>query len=416
MREEPKSNTEIEWSPPDARGIRTCTLGFGTRATLKGRRFLRSEARNEAVLGEWPEDWLTLLRDCLRRDKPTMRWNTLLGIAGPARRAAADEVCEALLAAGWIELEERRESGLWRHQQLRFIALQRLRGLVGLLDRDELQRSWNAARVQLMESALVGPLLPALDAMQADIALRRVEWLQALERWRAQGRHGTYRDFALYATQSTKGIPQSDLDWLDQSIELNAFGVEAHQPLLYLRAALRLVLDAPLDLHAIPDLIGLSPATLRAVRSVEGSLQSWRFIENRTLFERIARRDGARHGVVWLPGYAPGWWREAMARLMRLMPAPVLIACDPDPDGVRIAFDAGKLCTSAGLSWAPWGMAPADLQSLPAQRPLEAADQRLLNGLDEFSLPAPLGELVAFMRTNAIKGEQEGLSLSRLEP
>lgn len=250
--------------------------------------------------------------------------------------------------------------------------------------------------------------------MPADIALRRLRWLQALQQWREAGRQGTYRHFSLFAAGSTKGIPGADLDWLEQQVELAAFGIQAHQPLLYLRAPLRLSLHPPLDLRAIPDLIGLSPGSLRQATAIDGEIGSWRLIENRSLFEQIAALDGDRQGVVWLPGFPPGWWREVLDRLLRLRPAPVLIACDPDPAGIRIALEAGAVCATAGCPWRPWGMSPDDLDSLPAQLPLEAVDHRLLDGLATESLPATLADLARHLRERGHKGEQEGLPLDRL--
>lgn len=59
-----------------------------------------------------------------------------------------------------------------------------------------------------------GPLaayLPALDALPPARALERAALLDAVERWRADGRHGTRRDFAQYARGATKAI--SPAEW-----------------------------------------------------------------------------------------------------------------------------------------------------------------------------------------------------------
>lgn len=104
-----------------------------------------------------------------------------------------------------------------------------------------------------------------------------------------------------------------------------------------------------------------------------------------------------------------GYWKLRSVRF--LDPAPLRRQLDlPEPDGVAIALHAGALWTQRGLGWQAWKMSPADLERLPARRPLSERDECLLARLaDGPALPAPLDALVGWMRTRREKGEQEAL-------
>ena len=107
----------------------------------------------------------------------------------------------------------------------------------------------------------------------------------------------------------------------------------------------------------------------------------WHVVENLSSFERVARSCAADEGALWLPGYPPSWWQQAVTTLLRHLPAPARIACDPDPDGIAIALQAGGLWSAAGLPWQPWRMGPAELLGLPIHRPLDERDRQLLASL-----------------------------------
>lgn len=127
------------------------------------------------------------------------------------------------------------------------------------------------------------------------------------------------------------------------------------------------------------------------------------------MFDRLAATLPAGDALVWLPGYPPGWWLQAMRHLITLAPAPALIACDPDPDGIAIALLAAALWENLGLSWEPGHMCAADLARLQAKRELSARDVALLDRLAEGQLPPALASLAEMMRASGQKGEQEGL-------
>lgn len=371
------------WSSPDAEGICTQSHDVGAKATLRGRRSRRSFTLNLESCAAWPAEWRDLARDWLG-GKGRLKWQTAQKLAGTRRAAQAPELLQALLAAGWISVEETREQGRWVPRWLQFQAFEMLRERLSLPNRETLAARHAELSTQGFDDTELDFAAATLAALPPTLALRRHGWLDTLQRWTAERRSGTRRDFALLAGGDTKSITAADWDWLAANIDLGSRGIEAHTPLL-LRAPLTLRIaidggeDALLPLAALPDFAALTPASLRQVCGVQGSIGHWRLVENRTSFERAARQYGARDAVVWLPGYPPGWWRQAMARLLHHHPAPALIACDPDPSGIEIASVAGKLWQEQSLDWQPWGMDPQSLRSLPQTRPLSELD-RLLAG------------------------------------
>lgn len=402
-----------EWSEPDPRGVRSRALDVGARATLRGRRRRRNFTREASAAAAWPVDWRELARSWLSGGE-TLRWITLVKRAGPGRVATAQELLDALLSAGWIELDEKREpGGRWVPVQITIIDLERCRETLGLPNRARETAAWAEARAQVLSESLLADAARQLDDLAPALALRRHRWLHALDRWSVERRSGTRRDFAYFASGQTKGIPAADWVWLAAVVDLNAFAVDPHTPLLLIRGPLSLILPGGrLDLGATPDFNGLTPASLAACRSVEGGVEHYRLIENQTSFEHAchaARADGA---VVWLPGQPPGWWREAMSQLLALCPAPALIEADPDPSGIAIACEAGRLWTHCGLSWSADNMTAATLDRLPHVQPLTEADAMQLDRLLHTDMPQALMELALSMRRRGVKGEQEGLRIA----
>lgn len=137
-------------------------------------------------------------------------------------------------------------------------------------------------------------------------------------------------------------------------------------------------------------------------------MKRWRLIENRTSFERLARKSEANTGVIWLPGFPPSWWRETVSRLLHLAPAPADIACDPDPAGIEIASLAAEIWQAAGLDWQPWMMDRAQLAALPHRQSLTPRDRERLAVLRTRPLPTALEQLLEWMEEHEEKGEQEG--------
>jgi len=400
------------WSDPDADGVRTRTLDVGARVTLRGRRMRRRFDPDAASAGLWPDAWRALLRDWLATTGgERRRWATLLGRSGHSRSVQAKELLDALLRTGWIELTEQRQSAHWIVTEVRFCALERLRELAGLPNRDGLASEWSALAADNLCDPSLARAAAELEGTRLTSALRRRRWLSALDRWFSERRSGTQRDFAYFASGHTKGIPASDWDWLEAAIDLASLGVDAHTPMLLLRAPLRMHGSGHIDLGAAPDFVGLTPRTIALCEGIEGTIGVWRLVENRTSFEHVARRHGVQDAVVWLPGHPPTWWEAAMARLIALSPAPARIACDPDPAGVAIALAAGQIWSAAGQHWQPWHMNAAVLDRLPNLLPLTQHDRAQAERLLGLDPSAPIADLLRSMLAKEVKGEQEGLLL-----
>ncbi len=392
--------SEADWSSADARGIRTRRLDVGAKSTLRGKRQRRADALNPEACAFWPEDWRGLTREWLARGEAP-QWRTLLGIAGPGRAAMAPELLDALLDGGWITLDEKREDGRWAPIRATFREFERLRERLGLPNRQQLAEQRQALLEAHFDDVALEAAMQGLAAMSAALAIRRHALLEALASWIADQRSGTRRDFALHASGNTKGIADADWNWLASSLTLADYGIEAHTPLLLIRA--------PLGITAVPDLVGLSPATIAAGIGLQGSVLRWRLVENRTSFERAARRYGHEDGVIWLPGYPPEWWKQSVAQLLSRYPAPAWIACDPDPAGIEIALAAGALWQTAALAWQPWRMEAAALDQLRSRKPLTDDDRSRLLRLLSTPLHAGLRALAETMLERGEKGEQEGL-------
>ncbi|MBS3935521.1 MAG: DUF2399 domain-containing protein [Sulfuritalea sp.] len=333
----------------------------------------------------WPPVWRELAARWLRRDSARCKWPTLLAAAGSEAYETAHDVLDALLTGGWIVVDEAFQQGRWQPLWIEFPDLPALRAALGL---------------------------PAPGATKAAQEAARNALLTALERWNADPARpdqATRRDFAQYARGDTKSITTAEWDWLETQADLAACGIAGHAPLLCIAAPVNLFLpQGRLDLAATPDFLGIPPAALTAATGGDAAVRHWTLVENRSSFERVARQRAKDAGVLWLPGFPPGWWQTAVARLLALAPAPARIACDPDPAGIEIALTAGKLWQAAGLDWQPWRMDAADLTSLPARKPLTVRDLERLAALLSGALPDPLRALALALQAGGEKGEQEG--------
>lgn len=136
---------------------------------------------------------------------------------------------------------------------------------------------------------------------------------------------------------------------------------------------------------------------------------TWRLVENLSSFERVARSAVAGEAVLWLPGYPPSWWLGAVRTLLAAAPAPALIACDPDPDGIAIALQAAAPWRDAGLDWMAWKMSADDLADLPVRRPLTGRDRERLHALPDSGLPPVLDSFARLMLEHGETGEQEAM-------
>lgn len=395
-------------SETDAHGIVCDYLDVGAKVTLKGRR-RRHHPGQPAPLDTLPQAWRALLLRWVKGGE-RRKWETLLKEAGQKHVETAHDLLDWLLRNAWASVEETRAATLWKPLWVEFRMYAALCRALGLSDSDTVAKNWRETQNRQFNDAALAAAARALNELPPARALARHGLLTALESWREDQRYGTRRDFAQTARGDTKAISATEWSWLESLLDLPAWGVERHAPVLRLRAPLILnTPDGAINLTAAPDFIALSTDTIAAAVSVQGEIGYWRLAENRTSFERAARQYGAHDAVVWLPGFAPSWWKTSLATLLRFAPAPALIACDPDPAGIEIALDAGTVWQAAGIGWQPWKMSPADLKALPRRKPLTERDRQRLNALAAMPLPAPLDDLAEWMRKYGEKGEQEGL-------
>lgn len=405
------SVTDIVWSAPDEDGIIICNLDVGAVSTLRGRRKRKGANLRTDDIALWPASWRDILKDWVKQGGTRRKWTALQQIAGVQRVHDALPLFEAILKSGLIEVEELRENSRWQPLWVEFLDLDATRELVGLSSRDKMQKLREVHDDFVLQNRILEGLQKTLETMPAERAVRRHEVLAALDRWLSEERSGTRRDFALFARGDTKNISSAEWEWIDNVLSLESIGISQHTPAIWLRAPLTLTTDkGALDLRCVSDCIGLTPETIKHVTAIEGQINCWRILENRTVFERVAFQYGASDGVIWVPGFAPSWWVQVVTKIISLCPASALIACDPDPAGIDIALIAGQVWTEQGLTCEPWKMDAETLANLKQKKKITEDDNVRLNRLLSQPLPGTLRDLALWMMDNGEKGEQEGIS------
>ncbi|MDO8926630.1 MAG: hypothetical protein Q7U94_06960 [Sideroxyarcus sp.] len=363
------------------------------------------------TLNTLPAEWRELLARWVRRGGNS-RWETLRNDAGNTHVQMAQDLLDWLLRAGWVAVTEQRQHSEWWPQHLELLHLPQLRAALDLRDKDNDAQRWQECRALLqgLNNTALSPALFALDELTVQRALARQDLIFKLNDWQAQQQSGTRRNFALFARDDTKAVSEGEWNWLESVLDLAEFGIERHTPLLLIAAPLKLTLpNGQIDLASCADFAALTPATVHAATAATGTISRWQLVENRTSFENVAKKRDADTGVIWLPGFPPTWWHDAVGRLLDLAPAPAHIACDPDPAGIAIALKAAELWQERGIAWQPWKMSSTDLTSLRVRKPLTEGDKLQLAALkQESTLPAPLSELLEWMLKQGEKGEQEG--------
>lgn len=363
-------------------------------------------------LGQIPGEWRELLARWVRRGGNS-RWETLRNDAGVTGIQMAESLRDWLLREGWAVVVEQRQHNEWWPQSVELRNLPQLRAALGIADKEQDAQRWQSVRTELnsiCDDNLHTPALFALDKLPVRYALARSDLIVFLQLWQDAQKSGTRRDFALFARDDTKGLSEAEWNWLEQTLDLAEFRIERHTPLLLLSAPLTLTMPhGQIDLACCADFAALTPATLQAVTAASGTISRWQLVENRTSFERVARQRDVDAGVIWLPGYPPSWWCNAVGQLLDLAPAPAHIACDPDPAGISIALKAAELWRKRGIEWQPWKMSATDLAALRVRKPLTEADISQLAALQQATaLPAQLTKLAEWMLEHGEKGEQEG--------
>jgi hypothetical protein len=352
------------------------------RLHKKRRRYLDAPA---TPLHTLPAEWRSLLTQWLRLGGNS-RWQTLIKKAGLTQKQTAEALLDWLLMHAWAVVDEERKHGDWWPTRLSLRAHKEMRAQLGLPDEEHQLAEWHTLRDQLQVAAENQPVMlaviSALESMPVARAVTRAQLISALLNWQVLGRSGTYRDFSLHARQSTKALSAAEWAWLETYFDLAVWHIEQHTPLLYVSASL--CLQTPrgaIDLQAMPDFAALTPETLNSIQTVQGHISRWLLVENRTSFERVARARQMDEGVIWLPGFPPGWWKVAVAQLLQHAPAAASIAADPDPAGIQIAQQVINLWQRHGWSAQPWRMHAADVQACKQQIPLTTLDQEQLQGL-----------------------------------
>lgn len=361
-------------------------------------------------LGQIPGEWRELLTRWVRRGGNS-RWETLRNDAGVTGIQMAQSLLDWLLREGWAIVVEQRQHGGWWPVTVELREVSALRAKLGLPDDEVTAQRWNEKRIQLesLSDETLTPLIQTLGEMSATRALPRAALVEKLVNWKQDQRTGTRRDFANFARGHTKAISDAEWSWLESHADLADWNIERHTPTFLIAAPLSLTLpDGTLNLAITPDFAALTPATIKAALSADSSVTLWRLVENRTSFERVAKQRDANIGVIWLPGFPPGWWQEVVSKLLALAPAPAEIACDPDPSGIAITLSAAKLWEQQGLPWSPWKMDVALFATLSDHQPLTERDSKLLKEQLAYPLPATLRELAQEMLRTEKKGEQEG--------
>ena len=386
---------------------------LGTAKTPnKRKRYVEAGDCNTQALSLMSIEQQQLLVECLKNGQ-NARWDTWQKMAGIARKTLLEALAKKLFSLGLLCVYEEKRSGEWWPYKTEFLHFSVLKQALGLPNEENQAAAWQALSEQLQNQT--GDAIERLAALEQ---LAQMPMARAITRgylvlklydWQADARQGTYRDFSLFARDATKKMSDVEWQWLDGLFDLASCGIVQHTPLFYIAANLQLQnVRGTIDLSTMPDFAALTPTSLHSMTKAGGAPDAWLLVENRTSFERIAKNRQANEGVIWLPGFAPSWWKIAVTHLLKLAPAPAKIACDPDPAGIAIALSVMSLWAESGLESAPWRMGIAELQSLKAQQDLNQYDDKMLAKLLQNNLPEGLRVLAEHLQAHSIKGEQEG--------
>lgn len=356
-----------------------------------------------------------LLREWLRSSAQTRRWDALLKIAGPTRIELMESLAQALAVCGAATLEEKLERGTWRPTSLQWRDYEALCVALGITtqaaQRTAFLSAWESAGKIDWRQASLEEAHQALRDASMDKAQARLALLIRLNDWLAEGNSGSRREFALFARGHTKQISQAEWEWLATIVELAECGIERHASALWLAGDLQLKIDGrTLDIGAAGDFLGITPLSFDKLGGGNTGATHYRLVENRTSFENLARAGttASQEIVLWLPGYAPTWWRTAVGRLLDAVPAPARISCDADPDGVQIALNAAELWSARGLAWEPCAMHAEDAARAQHVLPLTERDLKLAASLlNHPGLPPALEALLQWCIAHRSKAEQE---------
>ena len=396
------------WSSPDAQGIMTLTIDVGAKRTLRGKRRRRSKLNNPVSLALLAEEQKELIRRWVKGTSSRRKWNSLLSSSGYASVLLAEELLKVLLESGWVEVEEHRTSLGWEPVWVSFGAYESLREHLGLSNRDKeraqaesLQEDFSMEALQIAAAQL--------DTLPPSTKIKRHELLCGLENWIQEGLQGTRRDFSLFARGRTKDITAAEWDWLESQVDLAAFGIVSHMPMVRIKIPGCLLFpEGQVDFRLMPGAVDLAQKQITRANGFEGEISHWKVVENLTSFERVVASSAETEGVIWVPGFAPSWWVKSVTHLVSLTKAPGKVACDPDPAGLLIASQVGKVWEQQKVMWDPWFMSPDDFAGKENLVPLSEHDFSLLKTFKQRQgNHVGLMSLAKWLEDNGQKLEQE---------
>lgn len=369
------------------------------------------DAKGFALL---PGSQHALLLEWLKKSTvPKRRWDSLLLLAGPARIELAEALAKFLLDCGAIMLEEKLAHGSWQPITLIWRDYEQLCQVLGLRTRAvrnaDFSELWEAARAIDWQSDELAQAWQDLRQGPPDKCQARLALLIKLNDWLLQGQSGTRRNFSIFARGHSKHITSAEWKWLAGIVELADCGIQRHAPALWLAGDVQFKIgERWLDVGAVDDFMALTPRTLARLNAAQSGATHYRVIENLTSFENLALQASATEIVLWLPGYAPHWWRVAVAHLIAVLPLPARFSCDADPDGVRIAMHAAEIWSERGQTWEPYAMGAEEAAASPNKLPLTERDRLCAEGLlQKPVLPHALRKLLEWCLEHQSKAEQE---------
>lgn len=368
---------------------------------------------NQDAFDAFPKPQKALLAKWLKSSATRRSWDGLLRLA-ESEIELAEALAQSLFECGAADREEELKNGMWRLSALTWRNYEAICSTLGLATRNAVSAAATASWLSAQQVSWQRPeLIDAYQALQTappEKSALRLALLIKLNDWLVAGKSGNRRDFSQFAYGQSKQLSVSEWSWLHEVADLDECGIERHEPTMWIAGDAQLKLGKrTLDLGAAGDFMALTTITLGQVSGGKTSASHYRLVENRACFERLVRKaTDTSEILLWLPGYAPTWWRNAMTQLLTVMPLPARISCDADPEGVQIALSVAEIFFAKGLQWEPWAMGVAQASNAERKLPLTERDNQLAESLlAKGKAPAGLVELLQWCLSHRSKAEQE---------
>lgn len=396
-----------EWSNADSQGIQFFNIAVDAKVTLRGRRQKRAEKVDIEAIRTFPKEWKSVITKWVK-GKEKRKYGTLLK-TDQKNLNQSIKIITALLHAGVIIIEEKRNTTRWEPTWIIFSHAGIIREALGLPDPAAQKREMEEVVSEVLNNSQLNILMKKLSTARPTTAIRKANILKRLDEWVGMCTVGTVRDFSLFAFGNTKSINTSEWKWLAKELPMNEYGVSKHTPSISIAGPISFLFgNGEINLACAADFIQLTPRTIKLIVGVRGSCRSFRVTENKTTFEHVAKKYCKQDVVLWVPGFAPLWWIESVKKLASLIPVPAYIAADPDPAGIKIALHIANIWESISIDWEPWGMDGETLRSLDNRNPLTDYDQICIDSIllkDRIIFKS----LIEAMLDLQEKGEQEGI-------